>query len=130
MKINDKHIRAIELLLKGMSPKTICSELNISLSGLRKWKADKDFQFEYEMMRDEMKGRMFQKMLSLHDLAHNEVLKVLSGEDTQSKIKVLPLVYSNIWNSEKQVTTDEILRKVNYLEKGFEDLRGEEEEDN
>ena len=129
MKINDRHIQCIELLLKGIKPKLICEELGIEMRTLRKWKTDQDFDFELQMMKDELKGRMFHKMLSLHDLAHKETLTILMGNDTSAKTKILPLVYSNIWNTEKITTTEQLKKDVKFLKEKLGVEEEEEEED-
>jgi orotate phosphoribosyltransferase-like protein len=126
MKLNAKHLRAIELTLKGITPKTICTELDIAPRTLRYWKTQTEYKFEYEMMFDELQGRIFQKMLSLHELAHRELLDILMSNNKRDKIKVLPLCYQNIFNANKELANNELLNRLKCVQEKLDELPEDE----
>ena len=126
MKLNAKHLRAIELTLKGITPKTICTELDIAPRTLRYWKTQPEYNFEYEMMFDELQGRIFQKMLSLHELAHRELLDILMSNSKRDKIKVLPLCYQNIFSANKELANYQLLNRLKYVQEKLDELPEDE----
>ena len=128
MILNKNHIRCIELMLRGVEDKLICREFNISLSSLRNWKNDKDFKSEYLTKLNELKSKMYHQMLSLHNKAHQEIETILNSQDTEQKLRVLPLVYSNIWGADKLSSIEEIKYNINTLQEGFDSLINDDED--
>lgn len=97
MKLNEQHLRAIQLFAMGMNCKNVARELNVQPESVSRWRADFDFRAKLNEVLADSEEAVKTKLRSLSEVALRTLEDVMLDLDapprdrTQAACKILEL---------------------------------------